>query len=495
MQDFLKMYYLIVICILKAVSSDIVINTESGPIQGVSSLEDDVEAYLGIPYAEPPVGELRFAKPVPKKRWTDVYNAADVGPPCFQFESQSHYFEPNTTNMSEDCLYLNIWAPKSEPTHGLRPIIIFLHPGAFVSGSSSTTWHDGSHLASRGDLVVASLNYRLGVFGYFLAYTEEANGNMGEFDKIMAIKWIKNNAKYFNGDPGNISLMGASAGAFSISSLMVSPLSQDLFRRAIILGGSMIHPFFLDNNARLFENSQTIASVIACSNENKTLKNNPQSVVKCLKSKTPEDLISAQKVLSGSNIFELYPRVNDEYLPNSSVELYREGQFRKDKDILIGITKDEGAFMIFFALTQYVGTYGNDAKVMSKMRALALTRAMVHFMGLSNSSEIIDYYKKNSKNRESVGYLKMISDIIGDFMTSCNTVFNADIASLKGNRVFFYKLEFRPASTPAAEWVGTTHLDEVQYIFGNPYHQNFTDEEIKLSQNFMDRVSAFVRKG
>lgn len=489
------MYCLIFAFLLTEVSSDVVINTNSGPIRGTPSLDDNVEAYLGIPYAEPPVGDLRFAKPIPKRKWADVYNASVKGPPCLQFSLKPYYFLPDISNMSEDCLYLNVWAPKSEPTYGLRPIIIFIHHGAYSVGSSTTKVHDGSHLAAHGDVVIASFNFRLGVFGYFLAYTEEANGNMGEFDKILAMEWIKENSKYFHGDPENISIMGASSGAYSVSGLMVSPIAQDLFRRVIILSGSMINPFFLDDNAKLFKNSQTVASVTGCSNGTITLKSDPRSVVNCLKNKSGEDLVEAQRTLSLSNPMGLFPRVNDEYLPKTSIELYREGKFSKEKDMFIGITKNEGTMMLFVGVPEYVGMYGKEVKDLTKYRALALSRGSLLLTGLTNTAEILDYYMKHVKSRETFGYLNMISNIVGDFVASCGTIFNADIVSLKGNRVFFYKLEFRPASTPTAEWVGTTHLDELQYIFGNPYHQNFTAEEMQLSHTFMERLAAFARKG
>lgn len=489
------MYYLIFAFLLTKVSSDVVINTNSGPIRGTPSLADDVEAYLGIPYAEPPVGDLRFAKPTPKRKWTDVHNASVKGPPCLQFSLKPYYFTPDISNMSEDCLYLNVWAPRSELTYGLRPVIIFIHHGAFSIGSSTTKVHDGSHLASVGDVVVASFNFRLGAFGYFLAYTEEANGNMGEYDKIMAIKWIKENAKYFHGDPENISIMGASSGAFSVSALMVSPIAQDLFRRVIILSGSMINPFFFDANDKLFKNSQIIASVAGCSNGTISLNSDPRFAVNCLKNKSGEDLVKAHSTLSLSNPIGLFPRVNDEYLPKSSIELYREGKFSKQKDMLIGITENEGTMLLFVAVPEYIGMYGKEIKVLTKHRALAMSRGTLLVTGLRNTSEVLDYYMKHVKNRGTLGYLNMISNIVGDFVASCGTIFNADIVSLKGNRVFFYKLEFRPASTPAAEWVGTTHLDELQYIFGNPYHQNFTAEEMELSHTFMKRLAAFARNG
>lgn len=489
------MFIVFFVCFLKAVFAGVIINSNSGPLQGIPSLEKDVEAYLGVPFAEPPLGELRFAKPVPKKKWTDVYPASTLPPACAQFAVQPDYFMPDTTKSSEDCLYLNVWAPKSKPTRGLRPVIIYIHPGAFVSGSSNIKAHDGSHLASHGDLVVVTINYRLGAFGYYFANIEEADGNMAVHDQLMALKWVKENARHFYGNPENIILMGSSAGAYAVSGFMLSPLSQNLFNRAIILSGSMVHPFMLDDNARLSRNSQRFASLVGCSNATTTLETDPQSVVKCLKGKPTADLVKAEKTQSFTNPLALFPRMKTEFLPKNSIDLIHEGKFRKDVDVLIGITQDEGALFLLVGASDYVGPYGKSGKVVKKHRAHALSRAALMLSGEPDPSSIANYYMKGVKNRTTTGYLKMVANMLGDYITSCNTVFFADLVSLKGNNVHFYKFGFRSPTAPTAEWVGTTHLDEVQYVFGNSYHANFTEEDIKMSHHIIQRWAAFARTG
>lgn len=491
------MYALVII--FGIASADVIINTNSGPIQGTASLVEDVDAFLGIPYAEPPVNELRFAKTVPKKNWSEVHNATQLPPPCTQFGLDiQYYFMPDTSNMSEDCLYLNIWAPKLNNTGDtdLKPVVIFIHPGAFVTGSSNLAAHDGSRLASRGDIVVVTINYRLGSFGFFLANIEEANGNMGMYDQIMAIKWVKDNIKYFGGDPENIVLMGSSAGAISISAHMISPLSKHLFNRAILQSGSIIHPFLSDHNAGLLENSKLFASLVGCTNESITLENDPQSVVKCLKHKPKETFVEAEKTIYKTNPVVFYPRVNDDFLSKNSVELFREGKFRKDINVMMGFTEEEGALLLMAAVPEFFGNYGRHYENnMNKYRALSFSRNLLMVFRQLNASEIINSYMKQVKNRTPMDYVKMVANIAGDFSVACGTAFLADFLALRGNPVYFYKFSSRPASSPLEEWMGTTHLDELQYIFGNPYHENFTEEEIERSESMMDRWSAFARTG
>lgn len=493
-----EIYIFLLTYFLHISSADLIVNTNSGPIQGILSAAEDVEAYLGIPYAEPPVDELRFARPVSKSKWTEVYDASNLPPPCTQIGlDREYYFMPDISSMSEDCLYLNIWAPKPISMDSLKPVIIFIHPGAFVSGSSNLKAHDGSHLASRGNLVIATINYRLGSFGFFLAHTEEANGNMGIFDQIMAIKWVKENAKHFGGDPENIILMGASAGAYSVSLHMVSPLSKGLFRRAIIQSGSAIHPFFMDDNAALYQNSQLVAELVGCTNDTMTLKTDPKSVISCLKLKPKDAFTKAEKNLVGTKPALFYPRVNDEFLPNSSVsDFFRTGNFRKNIDVLIGFTKEEGTLLIMAALPEFFGNYGqNYANDMSKIRSLTFSRAMLMSMEQPNASEITSFYSSQVKNRTSAEYMKMLANIFGDFTIACGTVFLADYLSAKTNSLYFYKFDFHTSSSPMADWIGTTHLDDIQYVFGNPYHDNFTTKEVELSHRLMDRWSAFAWTG
>lgn len=464
-------------------------------MQGVNSLEKDVEAFLGIPYAEPPIGNKRFSKPIAKKNWQSVYSASKLPPPCVQSSFYPYYFMPDTANMSEDCLYLNIWVPKENDEEESRPVVIFFHSGAFVTGASNQKTYDGSHLASRGDLVVVTINYRLGALGFFLAYTDEANGNMGMYDQLMAIKWVKTNAKQFSADPDKLVLMGVSAGAFSVSNHIASPLSNHLFKRAIIESGTSLNPAFMKND-KLFESSQKLAAQIGCTNRTITLKNNPQSVVRCLKNKPKEAFADAEKVLLSANPLLFYPRNNDEFLPRRIVDVLRGGQFGRKIDLLCGVTEDEGSMMMITGLRDYFGYYGRKQEnKMNKFRAVAFSRGAILVSGQPNLSGIVDIYLNNLKNRTSVEYTKMVANLIGDFSISCGTIFLADFVSLGGNSVYFYKFDYRTSSTPMAEWVGATHLDEVQYVFGNPYHQNFTTQETELSHLLIDRWSAFAKTG
>ena len=208
--------------------------TANGVLEGVVSADGKVRTFKGIPYAAPPVGPLRWKAPQPAPSWTGVRKAVDYGPRCMQgriFDDMVFHDD----GPSEDCLYLNLWMP--EGAAGRLPVMVWIYGGGFAAGSSSEPRQDGGNLSKMGVLVV-SMNYRLGVFGFFshpeLARESgrNASGNYGLLDQLAALRWVHDNIATFGGDPGNVTIFGESAGSLSVSALMASPLARGLFQRA-----------------------------------------------------------------------------------------------------------------------------------------------------------------------------------------------------------------------------------------------------------------------
>lgn len=233
--------------------SPVIVNTTSGRVQGVVSGNQSVDIYKGIPYAQPPIGALRWHAPVAVKPWQGVKQTTTFANSCYQ--SPSAEIPPwsmeflNPSPRSEDCLYLNVWSPRSQ-TPQAKPVIVFIHGGAFVSGSGSVPIYDGENLAERG-VVFITLNYRLGAFGFLstsqLTQAEGTSGNYGIEDQILALKWIKANVAKFGGDPNNITIEGQSAGANSVLLLNSSPLTEGLFNKSVVESSS----FAFDHGAGL----------------------------------------------------------------------------------------------------------------------------------------------------------------------------------------------------------------------------------------------------
>ncbi len=198
-------------------------------------------AFKGIPYAAPPTGPLRWHDPQPPAAWQGVRDATNYGPACIQPPSVFHI---PPSSMSEDCLNLNIWTPNVHPSDP-APVLVFIHGGAYVIGAGSQPGYDGTNLAVRGAVVV-TINYRLGVFGFFAhpdltaASPHRASGNYGLLDQMAALRWVRQNIAAFGGDPRNVTVFGQSAGATSIGYLIVSPLAKGLFDKAILESPSIL---------------------------------------------------------------------------------------------------------------------------------------------------------------------------------------------------------------------------------------------------------------
>jgi para-nitrobenzyl esterase len=218
-----------------------VVSIIGGEVRGLLLRRPDGAAFLGLPFAGPPVGDLRWREPAPVKPWSGIREASDFGPSCAQIDAGWNH--DAATRGSEDCLYLNVWTPEW-PVSSPKAVMVWLHGGANMGGTASFGYH-GTALA-RHDVIVVTVNYRLGIFG-FLAHPElaaesahRASGNCGLLDQIAALRWVHENIAKFGGDPGRVTLFGQSAGAQDTGLLMTSPLSKGLFQRAIAESGTVL---------------------------------------------------------------------------------------------------------------------------------------------------------------------------------------------------------------------------------------------------------------
>lgn len=250
----------------------VIVDVQEGPLEGtidyLRSGIDYFHAFLKIPYAEPPVAELRFKAPVPKKPWKKVYDATEYGPMCMQLNLLSN------SSVSENCLHLNVFTrnlPESANS-SLRPVVVYIHGGAFQLGSASD---HKPHLLMEQDIVLVTLNYRLGVFGFLSVGTYHHPGNLAFKDQVLALKWVKNNIAKFGGDPDVVTLMGNSAGAFSVTAHMVSPMSKGLFHRVIAFSGAIVWQKKLETS--YLDLARKLAAKMDC------LIENADAMVECLK--------------------------------------------------------------------------------------------------------------------------------------------------------------------------------------------------------------------
>lgn len=236
--------------------SHLIVTTAQGQLEGKLSADGACRLFLGVPYAEPPVGDLRFRRPQPKKAWRGVRCAKSFPPRAFQADMSTdpfygkEFYSGDLPPMSEDCLYLNIWTP-AEPCEEKLPVLFWIHGGALMHGFSSESEFDGEGFARKG-VILVTINYRVGALGFFTHPVLEAedpdgiSGNYGHFDQIAALQWVHDNISQFGGDPERITVAGQSAGCMSTQSLISSPLTEGLIHGAILQSGGGIPGFSSD---------------------------------------------------------------------------------------------------------------------------------------------------------------------------------------------------------------------------------------------------------
>jgi len=219
-----------------AIAAPPVARAAQGSVQGKTSADGKTIAYLGLPYAAPPIGDLRFRAPAPPAAWKGVRDATQFAHRCQQWQVWADYIFRDS-GPSEDCLYLNVFVSATAKPTSKLPVMFWIHGGGYTAGSASEPRYDGSALAAKG-VVLVTINYRLGVFGFLAPddLAKEGNGHAGDYalmDMVAALRWVQANIKAFGGDPSNVTIFGESAGSFAVSTLLAVPDARGLFHKAI----------------------------------------------------------------------------------------------------------------------------------------------------------------------------------------------------------------------------------------------------------------------
>jgi len=307
-----------------------------GQLQGV--VVDGVASFKGIPFAAPPVGDLRWKAPEPSKAWNGIRKADAYAPGCMQ-DSSMVKMVGASVGVSEDCLYLNVWTA-AKAAGEKRPVMVWIHGGAFVGGMTGTPMFDGTKFAQKG-VVLVSIAYRLGVFG-FMAHPQlsresaKGSGAYGIQDMIAGLQWVKNNIAQFGGDPSCVTIFGESAGGIAVGMLSAAPAAKGLFQRAISeSGGSFAPPRIAD------EAGQNVPSLkLAESNGESFLKKLGVADIKAARALPAEQILKAAGGgMGGGSSF--WPVADGNAIPGDPYELYEKGRFN-DTPILVGTNSNEG---------------------------------------------------------------------------------------------------------------------------------------------------------
>ncbi|XP_061177723.1 uncharacterized protein LOC133186505 [Saccostrea echinata] len=494
------------------------VDTKYGRIQG--SLKDvnglEVYIFLKVPYSLPPIGSLRFRKPQPVVPWNGVLDATKPGPSCYQKISKSYKKFLPSMNVSEDCLYMNIYIPASVSHTNKFSVMVYIHGGGYSTKSANL--HDGSRLSATGNVIIILINYRLGMFGFLSTEDENARGNYGLWDQIEALKWIQENIGYFGGNPSSVTVFGHSAGGYSIGLLLLSKHSFGLFHRAIAMSGLGLNRRSVTHNAR--NAAFRIAKFVGCFND--TVEYNAKSVnssyiVSCLRAKSPLDILIATGKMRASYhkydfIMRPGPVIDGELLSNSPERIINDPTSEGFKtfmsaDIIAG-TNDEDGWLLRSKLKdmQSVYHFNLDDGVSTSAMCDGVVKALVRDYFHSNpmiANQICNMYLKNSSILAQ-GHATL--DMYGDMLYASPAVqtlrrhrsglrsFGKAMEKKTFHFLFTHKPTF-PVITRRRKWLtGAQHGDETWFIFQNK-NFNYTVKEQKLSDDFVRYLTNFAKTG
>ncbi|HLK22020.1 MAG TPA: carboxylesterase family protein [Bryobacteraceae bacterium] len=448
------------------------VKVESGALEGIEAKTPGVRAYLGIPYAAPPVGDLRWKAPQPAPAWSGAFKADHFGHRCMQnnvFDDMVFHDE----GMSEDCLHLNVWTPAKSPNEKLA-VMVWIYVGGFQAGATSEARQNGEVLAGKG-VVVVSMDYRLGIFGFY-SHPElskesghHSSGNYGLMDQLEALRWVHKNIAAFGGDPNKVTIFGESAGSFSVSAQMATPLSKGLIARAIGESGA----FF----------GATLAAMAVSKTEQDGAKFATEQKAANL---AEMRAIPAEKLLAAtkSNGFRFGPNVDGYFLPESATAIYSAGK-QAHVPLIAGWNAQEMSF----------------PAVMGKTTAEKF-RGQIHDKFPADEAQLLKLYAAGTDAEGLESAIDLASD---QFIVYGTWKWVELQRKTSGKPVYEYIFgRIRPPSPDNKingmdpKLFGAVHASEIEYVFGaldSLKGYDWQPEDRKLSDLIQSYWSNFAKTG
>src|SRR5499427_4345594 len=435
-----------------ALTANDTVRVEGGLISG--SVVDGVRSYKGIPFAAPPVGELRWKAPQPVAAWEGVRECNDFGPDCPQApypQSSIYYSAPR--KQSEDCLYLNVWTAAKAGEK--RPVMVWIHGGALTRGSGATRAYDGTALAKKG-VVLVTVNYRLGPLGY-LAHPEltaespnHSSGNYGALDQIAALKWVQKNIPAFGGDPGNVTIFGESAGSWSVNVLVATPLARGLFHRAIGESGGQFGPMaYLKEDRGRLAAAEKVGVAFA--------KAAGADSLKALRAVSADKIIDIFNNDTEGKKFRTSPNVDGWVLPDEIRNIFAQGK-QSDVPVIVGSNANE-------MTTLTVPT--------TVPKTIEDYRKRIEPLYGEATRDFDALYPVKSEADVPAAYLGSLRDVT--FTLPMRTW--ARMTATGHSKAYLYSFS-HVTPNPNSKYLGAYHASEIAYVFNNLNPQNTMLQEL-----------------
>ncbi|XP_020642638.1 neuroligin-4, X-linked isoform X2 [Pogona vitticeps] len=488
-----------------------VVTTNYGKIRGVrtplpNEILGPVEQYLGVPYASPPTGERRFQPPEPPSSWTGIRNATQFAAVCPQYLDERSllndmlpvWFTANldtvmtyVQDQNEDCLYLNIYVPTEDDIHdqsSKKPVMVYIHGGSYMEGTGNIV--DGSILASYGNVIVVTINYRLGVLGFLSTGDQAAKGNYGLLDQIQALRWIEENIGSFGGDPKRVTIFGSGAGASCVSLLTLSHYSEGLFQKAIIQSGTALSSWAVNYQPAKY--TAILAEKVGCNTLDTT------DLVECFRNKNYKELIQ-QTITPATYHIAFGPVIDGDVIPDDPQILMEQGEFL-NYDIMLGVNQGEGLKFVDGIVDNEEGVSPNDFdfsvsnfvdNLYGYPEGKDTLRETIKFMYTDWAD------KENPETRR-----KTLVALFTDHQWVAPAVATADLHAQYGSPTYFYAFYHHCQSEMKPSWADSAHGDEVPYVFGIPmigptelFNCNFSKNDVMLSAVVMTYWTNFAKTG
>lgn len=458
------------------------VKTQFGWVQGTK--QDKVYQFLGIPFAKPPVGTMRWKAPESPDVWNDTLLTKKYAPACPQKKRlfETARLEDGELKMDvayegdEDCLYLNVWTPVSAVK---KPVMVFIHGGGNHQGSTSLNVYNGKLLAERGDVVLVTIAYRVGPLG-FMTYSgleaeneNRVSGNYGTLDQILALRWVKNNIEAFGGDPNNVTLFGESAGSLNTANLLVSPLAKGLFHKAIMQSGSP----FVDKNEVAKNKALPLIQSCGCASDN------PQETIACMRRLSAEELYNRMPELEGNvetRLTQWMPNLDGYVFLDYANNVIRQ-RLHHQMPMIIGTNTNEG---ILFA------PWGKRPEDLT---------AYIDQLPMPDS------LKRKAKQMYPAGLTKLstwtaLGDLLGDMYFQTSALMT--VRSLSQNQEApVYRYIFDHELPGPAKWLKSLHGLELIYIFQYPFDNKYgkkhplNREDLELQKIMLRYWTNFAKTG
>ncbi|XP_019934716.2 fatty acyl-CoA hydrolase precursor, medium chain [Paralichthys olivaceus] len=471
------------------------VHTKLGSLRGeyvsVKGKEPGVHAFLGVPFAKPPTGPaLRLAAPQPVEGWEGTRDATKQPDLCVQNKqmlldliAKVDIEMAHVPDMSEDCLYLNIYTPANRAQDAKLPVMVWIHGGGFVSGSASI--YDGSPLAAYQDVVVVLIQYRLGALGFLSTGDEHMTGNFGLLDQVEALRWIQQHIHNFGGDPDSVTVFGESAGGASVSLLLLSPLIEGLLHRGIAESGTAAMDVLLISDPLPL--TKMAANVSGCSLES------TEEISRCMKNLDFDTVVTLAK----DETLRYLVNVDGHFLTKTVDEIFQKHELHT-VPFMTGVNNDEGGWLLPSFLAPPNWTEGLDREQVVNIISFFLSDPKTAIIRDMMIDEYIGTGEDRVKNRNG------LSQLTGDILFTFPAIKAANAHRDAGAAVYLYEYQHAPnmLKLKRPSFVGSDHGDEIFTVLGFCFttthvklHDECLKEEEELSRIMMSYWGNFARTG